>query len=628
MIKTSILDRFCADLCETVCCQEAEPSGNGSGQPAINGARFLEWLNASNLFVMPLDNRYEWFRYHHLFQEFLQQELASRFSPDEIRELHATAGRWYAQNNFIEEALYHLLPTGDTKAAIQLVARQRYRLMNTTQWPRIDRWLNLFSTEIVETSGELWMLKIWLVYQRGQYAELPGLLSHLGTILTNESEPEIANQLAGEINALRCAISYYSGDADGAISYARDALDHLDPEIWIVRVMVRMYLGGSLLLKGDEKGGYQAYYGAFEEERGQNKRFKATLLMTACYFHWITADLRSMERAAKQSITLCQESGHRQILGQANYHMGCVRYQQNNLSAAQENFAWVVARPYQNYGVAYTNSVCGLAMIYQAHGRESDTWEVIEGAIAFLLETGNTTQLPVVLALQTEMALMQGRLANASQWAKKLDPIPPLVPMPYFMAPHLTLVKVWLAQNTPTSVDKAAQLLGQLEEYLSSIHNTRFLIDTFALQALLADASGNPAAAQTALEKSLQLAQPGGFIRVFVDLGTQMADLLSRIKPDPNLSKYIEQILAAFPEKPIQQRQSEIHNLPEPLTNRELQILELLQDRLSNKEIAAQLVISPGTVKGHTIHIYDKLDVKGRRQAVEKAIALGILTQK
>jgi LuxR family maltose regulon positive regulatory protein len=625
MLKTSILERFCVDLCETLCFQETNPSDNGDAKSDFNGTRFLGWLQASNLFVIPIDDQHKWFRFHHLFRDFLQRELDSRFSPDEITSLHISAGRWYAQNDLIEEALYHLLPAGETETAIHLIAQKRQQMMNTTQWPRLDRWLKLFLPEVVENSAELWMIKIWLVYQRGQYAEIPALLKHLNAILGSESEAGTANQLVGEISALRCAIAYDNGDAEGAISFARQALGLVNPKLWIVRVMVRMYLGGSLLLQGDAQSGYQAYYGAFEEEQAQNQRFKATLLMTACYFHWVTADLQSMVQAAKQSIALCQESGHRQILGQSNYHLGCVRYQQNNLTDAAENFAWVVSRPYRNYGVPHTNSVCGLAMIYQAQGKEEQARDIIEGGIAFLLESGNTTQLPLLLALQAEIALRQRHLSAASQWAAKLEPVPPLTPMPYFLAPHLILVKVWLAQNTPVSYDKATQLLGQLQDYLEGIHNTRFLIDTFALQALLADTSGNPTAAQIALEKSLRLAQPGGFVRVFVDFGPQMATLLSRMKLDQTLDKYIEQILAAFPEEQIQNQRSAIHNLVEPLTNRELQILELLHKRMTNKEIAAELTISVGTVKGHTVHIYEKLGIKGRRQAVEKAIELGLL---
>ena len=448
MLKTSIMGRFCADLCEAVCFPGTE-QGNGSSSPSdLNGTLFIEWLRSSNLFVLALDDCNHWFRYHHLFQEFLQQELRKRFSPDEIFELHTSAGNWFAQDGWIEEALYHLLAAHDTNKAIQLVAQHRYNMMNNTQWPRLEHWLNMFSSEFVQRSAELWILKIWLVYHRGQFSELPTLLQHLAIIQEKEPNQANSNNLTGEISALRSLIAYHLGDAEEAVSQARQALDLLPPELWIVRIMARMHLGGGLLLTGDVNGGYHAFYDAFVEEKVQHQRLVATLLMTACYFHWVTADLKSMAQAAKQCIALCQETGQQEILGYGNYQLGRVRYHQDNLPAAEQLFASVVAQPYLNYGISYTNCACGLAMTYQAQGKEVEAQQITEDAIAFLMETGNITQLPFALALQAELALMQGNISIASQWAEKLDPIPPLVPMPWFLAPHLTLVKIWLTQDT------------------------------------------------------------------------------------------------------------------------------------------------------------------------------------
>lgn len=625
MLKTSILDRFCADLCKAVCFHDAEPSDYSSAGSDLGGEQFLEWLQASNLFVIPLGDDDIWFRYHHLFQDFLKQELTRRLSSDEIAKLHVAAGSWYAQNGFIEEALYHLFAAGDTAAAIEVVAKNRYHMMNSTQWPRLERLLNLFPTRIVETSAELWMLKTWLVYHRGQFYELPALLQHLAAILAPKPNQQITNSMVGEISSLRSLLAYFAGDIKGAISQAREALDLLDPELWIVRVMARMYLSGSLLANGDASGSYHAFYSAFEEEKVQNKRFKATLLMTACNVFWVAADMDSMAAAAKQCIAFCQESDFREILSYGNYQLGRVYYQQNNLHAAEELFAGVVAKPYLNYGINYTNSACGLGFTYQALRKEAEARQVTEAAIAFLLETGNTSQLPFALTLRAELALMQERLPVASQWAEKLDPVPPLAPMYGFLAPHLTLVKVWLAQNTPVSLGKAAELLRRLQEYFSRTHNNRFLIDTLALQALLDQTLGNQPAALAGLEKALRLAQPGSFIRLFVDLGPQMLRALIQLKVDRDLHAYVKQILSAFPESRQVVGSLGQEEILDPLTNRELQILELLKERMTNKEIAAQLTISPGTIKGHTIRIYHKLDVKGRHQAVEKAITLGIL---
>ena len=627
MLKTSIPARLCADLCEVLCFPVANSLDDGSAEANFTGENFLEWLRASNLFVIPLDDRNEWYRYHHIFREFLQQELVRRFAQDEIKQLHAVAGRWYAQNGWIDDAFYHLLPSGEISTAIELVAQHRYSMMNDVQWPRLENWLKMFQDNIIETSPELWMLKTWLAYQYGRWAELPVLLEKLDTMLADEPDQEMAGRLSGEIHSLHSLIAYHRGNAEAALSEARVALELLPPELWIVRAHARLYLGGSLQMLGDEKGSFEVFFKAFEVEKVQTRRFKAVILMTVCHIYWLIADLQSIIQFAKQSIALCLETGYRQILGQSRYQLGRAHYQQNDLPTAEECFASVVDTPYQNYGTVYANSACGLGMTYQAQGREAEARQVAEEAIAFLLKSGNTSQLPLILALQTELALKQGDLAAASQWAAKLDPVPPLLPMFQMLAPHLTLVRVLLAQNTHTSQEKAGELLVRLREYLTGVHNTRYLIETLALQALLAQDLGDQETAQAAMEQALRLAQAGGFIRVFVDAGPGIANLLAQLqlKIDNGLRDYVGQVRAACPS--LQQTKQALNrgDLLDSLTDRELKILELLRERLSNKEIAAQLVISPGTVKGHTIKIYQKLDVNGRRQAVEKAISLGLL---
>jgi LuxR family maltose regulon positive regulatory protein len=625
MLKTSIPARFSADLCDALCFKEANSSSTGSAGSDFNGHQFLEWLRLSNFFIIPLDGQGKWYRYHHIFREFLQQELIRRFGQEQVRELHAVLGRWYAENDFIEEAFYHLLPSGEISQAIELVALHRYKMMNRAQWGILENWLDLFQDSTINTSPELFMLKTWLVYQRGQWAELPGYLQHMADLMEQVSDQETANRLAGEINALRSLITYHQADAEGTISLAQKALEMIPSAFWIGRVFARLYLSGGLLMVGEENSGFQTLYGAFEEEKTENKRFKATLLTVACYLHWLTADLQGLAQAANQAIALSQETGHNQILRMSNYHLGCVRYQQNDLPVAEDLFASVTARPYENYGTAYTGGVCGLGITYQVQGRDAEAKQVIERAIAFYLETGNTTQLPIIQALQAEVALRQGNLSAAGQWANKLDPLPPFTPSWGFFAPHLTLVKVWLAQNTPDSREKAADLLNRIQEFYENTHNTRFLIETLALRALLEEASGDLSVALETLEQALRLAQPGIFIRVFVDMGPAMARLLAQLKVEDDLRDYVGQIRSAFPLLQETQQALKQGGLLDPLTDRELEILELLYKRLSNKEIAAQLVISPGTVKGHTIKIYQKLDVNGRRQAVQKSVEMGLL---
>jgi LuxR family maltose regulon positive regulatory protein len=271
---------------------------------------------------------------------------------------------------------------------------------------------------------------------------------------------------------------------------------------------------------------------------------------------------------------------------------------------------------------------------------------VAASAVAFMLETGNTTLLPRAQAFQAELALMQGRVATASQWAAQRDPVPSLSPSYGFFSPDLTLAKVWLAQDTPASRGQAADLLGRLGTYVESTHNIRFSIETLALQARLYHAEGDEAAALSALEQAIILAEPSGFLRLFVDLGPPLERLLNRLRRQGRAKgslapEYITQILSAFgrengasaesADRKLRQEEREAAIRPpaapliEPLTPRELEVLELLDRRLTNREIAEALIVSPSTVKTHTLNIYRKLGVHGRKQAVARARELSIL---
>jgi LuxR family maltose regulon positive regulatory protein len=323
-------------------------------------------------------------------------------------------------------------------------------------------------------------------------------------------------------------------------------------------------------------------------------------------------------------------------LNYGHYHLGRVCYLQNDLIAAEQHFATVVQQPYLNYGDCIVHSACGLALTYQLQGKSDEAQAVIDTITTFLLETGNASMMPLIQALQAEIALRQGQIAAAGQWAANVDPIPPLSPMVEFFVPHLALVKIWLAQDTPASRQKAADLLDTARAYVESTHNTRFLIEVLALQTIQNIEQDERQTALELLEQAIDLAQPGGFIRPFVDLGSQMADLLAELKPqNGEMQQYVGQILAAFDkadggklkteDKKIHPSSFRLQPLIEPLTNREQDVLECLQ--LTDKEISQRLVISSHTVRTHIKGIFGKLNVANRRQAIARARELGLLKE-
>jgi LuxR family maltose regulon positive regulatory protein len=625
LMYTSILDRFCAPLCdvllEEIWAEEAEFSSQG----------ILAQLREANLFLIALDSEDQWFRYHHLFQELLRHRLQAELGNEQIQVLHARVIDWLAEHGFLEEALEHALAVKNTAEAIAIFTRQRVDLLNKTRWQQLEQQLNGFSKAVVEVEPELFMNRVWLLYYQTRWDELSAALDHLGEIIEHADLPtETLQSLQGEINTLMALLAFISGECDRAVESARFALAHIPHELWIVRVLAQVLLAVALQAKGQPSQAYQGYYQSFDETPTDSELVPATRLALLCYLHWIAADLDAVTREAQQSITLSQKAGSQAMLGVGRYHLGNALYQQNRLSEAEAQFASVNAQPYIHYRDIYAYSAICLALTYQAQNRPDEARTVADQLLAVMLQTGNTTLLPIAEAFQAELALRQGRLGAAIRWAKRQPEVPLLVPMFRPYEPHFTLIKIWRQQNTPKSRRQATALTTRLIDYLQSIHNTRHLIDALALQALQLADTGDDPAALTALGEAVKLAQPSQATRAFVDLGPEMVTLLAQLQlTDPKTQRFVQQIVkASHPAvEVVATDNGDCANgeLTEPLTQRELEVLSLLVQHQTDQEIARELYVSLNTVRSHTKHIYSKLNAHNRRQAVKKAMELGLV---
>jgi LuxR family maltose regulon positive regulatory protein len=240
--------------------------------------------------------------------------------------------------------------------------------------------------------------------------------------------------------------------------------------------------------------------------------------------------------------------------------------------------------------------------------------------VSFALEIGGTIGLAIAKAFQAELALRQGRLAEAVYWAEH-NPMPLSVPLPLFYRPPITLARILVAQGTPASRQHAAQVLAELFRCSTASHHQSVVIEVLALQALLHQAENQHPTALQVLQQALDLAEPGGIIRMFVDLGPPMQQLLAALVVARKSDPYPARILAAFPQKtaPTNGYRQANAALLSPLTARELDVLTLLAKHYTDNEIGAELVIARDTVHSHVQHIAEKLGVRGRRAIVQAA---------
>lgn len=616
LLKTSILDRLCGPLCEAL---------TGVDDPECNGRAYLEWLQQADLFVTELGDERNWFRYHPFFQEFLLQQLAQRHDPMAIGVLHLKASAWLAHNGYTEEALQHALVAGDTAAAVQIVARNRRELMNREEWQRLARWVQIFPHDVLDREPELLLSEACYLRFSQQYAYMPPLIDRVETLLTQlPPNAAVADRMQGEIATWRCMVYYFSGDIAHSVTAARRALEKLPAEWWMLRAQARLFLSGCYLMTGELRPAYATLYDTGEP--GQGDAFRKRLLMSACFIHWQAADLPGLAQAATQAVDESDGTGvQMETRTWAHYHLGLVRYQRNELAEAERQLTPLVLQPSQSHVQCFLSSAAVLTLIYQAWGQPDKAREIVETMVSFALQIRDTNGLFTAQAFQADLTLRQGRLAEAVQWAEQYDR--PLVPLPYFCRPPLILARIRLAQNTPLSRQQAGQILSGLADYFGSTASASIMIEVLAVQALLQQAEGNESAALEALQHSIGLAEPGGFIRLFVDLGEPLERLLITLARKQALSLYAAQILSAFPQtlSPAVVRRQANEALLTPLTPRELDVLALLEKRYTNKEIAATLVVSLDTVYSHVQHIGDKLGAHGRQAIVQAAREQGLL---
>lgn len=640
LLATTILNRFCGSLCDAIVPKGAE--GHHHVETGVNGRTFIEGLNKMHLFAIPLDTDNRWFRYHHMFQDLLQGQLKKRLNAEAIAALHSRAGRWFGEHGLIEEALQHALAAGDIEFAVMQIERYRYPLMNEEQWSRMGYLLKMFPDQVTETHPELLIMRAWIAYDANRLEEIEeilGLAKPLIDAITHENYR--ARSLRGEMNALLGYKSNVEADSKKAMTYLQKAMEMLPSEHDLARGQVTASYCIARQMSGDQLGIQEMEQTLAAEDAAQKSAFHSRKLAGYCFVNWLKGDLEGLLRNAEQLFHYAKKRSLPETTISARYFSGIVCYFRNDISLAEPHFNHAAENIDLANGIVGIQSCFALALIYQNQGHTQKARETAEKAATFAKERQSPINRMWTHAFMAEMDLLQGRMDQVQRWADQFNP-DLFRALTWFYFPPLTLAKVRLAQGTPESLQQAADLLDRLDSFVVSVHNTRFRIDILALQALLNDYQGNQAAALKKLAESITLAESGGFIQNYVDMGLPMADLLKRLGKQNLSGDHVEKVLNAFtdderivapettghPLQPSHQssRSSSFSQpLVEPLTNRELDVLELLADRFQNKEIADKLFITTETVKGHLKNIYQKLSVKNRREAVVEANRLDII---
>jgi len=631
LLRTSILSRLNGPLCDAVTGEEG-------------GQAMLEALERGNLFLVPLDDRRHWYRYHHLFADVLRARLLDEHR-DQVGELHRRAGGWCAHNGDEWAAIGHALDAEDFERAADLIEMAAMPAFRTRQEATFRRWLEALPEELFRARPVLAIAVVAAQMSRGDIVGVEARLQDIERCLEAAEGPqsgpdveatamvvidhELFRRLPNQIAVYRAGIALLRGDAAGTIIHAGRAFELAAEDDHLGRGSAAALLGLAQWTQGDLNAAQRQYAEALPRlEKAGNLSDALGLSLALSDILIVQGRLGEAMRIYERGLRLAGEKAPPVLRGAADMHVGMSELlrERNHLGAAQEHLqasaelgehAGLPQNPYR--------SRVALARICQAQGDLASAETLLQEAER--VYTGDySPEVRPVAALRARVHLAQGKLAAALAWANErhLSAGDTLSYLHEFE--HITLARALLAQDAAPGVespkDEATWLLGRLHTAAEEGHRAGSVIEIAVLQALDHHARGDTSAALAALEEALTLAQPEGYVRVFLDEGPPMTVLLRAAAQQGGSREYARYLLAAGSAnaRPAPARRG----LVDPLSERELHVLRLLRSDLSGPDIARELTVSLNTVRTHTKSIYTKLGVNHRRAAVTKADELDL----
>jgi LuxR family maltose regulon positive regulatory protein len=631
LLQTSILGRLSGPLCDAV-------TGQGGGKA------MLEALDRGNLFLVPLDDRRRWYRYHHLFADVLQARLLDE-QPGQVPGLHRRASAWYQQNGEPPEAIGHALAAQDFGRAADLVERAIPAMRITRQEATVHGWLKALPDEVVRARPMLSFAVAGALLTGGEPEEVEVRLRDAGRWLeeaaaTGEeslapsgemvvADEEEYRRLPGAIELYRSALALVRGDVPGAVRHARRTLDRALTEDHGVRAGAAGFLGLAFWTSGDLEAAHPAWAqcAAGLRRSGQIADIFGCAIAMAD-IRLVQGRLGEAMRTYDQALQRASEQDGPVLRGTADMYVGMseVHRERGDLQAATQQL--LRSQELGEYNGLPQNPYrwrVAMARIRQAEGDLGGALDLLGEAERLYVGDFFPNVRPVP-ALKARVWIAQGRLGEVLGWAREqgLSADDDLSYLREFE--HITLARMLLARyQDERSLHQAALLLDRLLLAAEAGERTGRVIEILVLQALTHQRLGDIPAALACLERAVTLAEPEDYVRVFADEGPPMASLFRALAKQGTAGNYVRRLLAAVGETgydgPVKQA------LIEPLSERELDVLRLLGTELDGPAIARELMVSLHTVRTHTKHIYAKLAVTNRRSAVRRAQELDLVSR-
>ncbi len=611
LLKTAVLDRLSGPLCDAVV-------------SCSNSQVILSRLEEENLFLVALDDECTWYRYHHLFADLLRVRLNQKW-PDQVRELHQRASTWFADADDFDAAIRHALAAHDIERATDLLAEHADRLWGRGEYVTLLKWLDQLGEEALRTHPLLRIHHVLAVLMTGQFSLALARMEDMErtpNFLSDLSDQD-ASLLLGMQSAAYAYVAYYQRNAYDMVRYAETALRHLPEEHKTWRGAVAVILGNAQNHKGNTKAASAAFAEAMRIGKGPGGGFLSLTASAHLAINYV------YQGALYRAVHLCKaqlSSGHltgTAAAGTLHAVWGDVLREWNRIDEARRHLRRANDLCKQGSGIAMRVwSYLALVKLYFSEQRFAEADRVLR-RIENLSEVPSWVPCDVTV-WRARIWIAQDRLGLAAQRLKERGITADDELSFLHLQEHIALARLRIVESAEQSYNaplaEAVGLLKRLRHFASDSDWTSKLLETQILLALAYAKQGEKDSSLYALREALMLAEPEGFVRIFLDEGPVMINLLRQAAVRRDLGAYANEILLSL--EPMPDRSMP---LLEPLSDRELEVLSLIAAGLSNSEIGEKLFVTTGTVKVHASNIYSKLGVSGRIQAVAWARELDLL---
>ena len=470
--------------------------------------------------------------------------------PEQVSNLHRLASAWFEEHGLIEEALQHALAAGDHDLAARQMSAGLRNVLNREDRPTLERWLKLLPEELIQRDPGLLMIRVW-VLQFMWRLDLQGkVLQQVENLLDSEvgkSLPAGEMQiLRGQALLVRSQQAYFKNQHRLVIDLCQQVLALVPPGWKFVRGGAMLYVGMSMQASGQALEAERLLLAEYETYSEKADIYALFLLQSLCFVYLNSGQLEQARKIAQVMLQGAARGEIAIIKNWSDWFCGIASYQQNELEDAEQQFAQIVKNRYIAQISTYRDAIAGLALIHQSRGKSVEANQLLESISKYDLEyRGREDER--TRSLRARLLLMQGDLEGAGQWVDSFTDPPPDQPLFWLEEPQVTRTRILLARGGEINLRLALQILDALEEIVDSTYNTRCKIEILVLRALALDAQGETTTASNVLKQAIDLAQPGGFTRVFIDLGEPVQAMLRRLEKQDLAAETVSRILAAFP---------------------------------------------------------------------------------